>query len=148
MFAGLGRFIANKILGVPRGTNWSSYIQLYVAFLLSGLFHFAGDFMFERRMVYRSFKFFLLQAVAITFEDFAIYIAKRLLRQRGVELKPGKVDESSVGAVMRVIGYCWVTLWFCLTLPVWVDEPSAAGFSSIDRGPITRFLLDTWKQWA
>ena len=148
MVAGLGRFVANKVLKVPRGTNWSSYIQLYIAFFLSGLLHSAGDFMFERRLVYRSFKFFLLQAVAITFEDFVIYITKRLLRQRGVELKPGKVDESSVGAVVRVIGYCWVTLWFCLALPVWADGPSAVGFSSMDRGPITRLLLDTWKQWA
>ena len=99
-------------------------------------------------MVYRSFKFFLLQAVAITFEDFVIYVAKSLLRRRGVELKVGKADESWPEAVARVIGYCWVVLWFCLTLPLWVDELDAAGFNNLDRGPITQFLLDRWKQWA
>ena len=148
MFAGLGRLVANKFLKFPRGTNRSSYTQLYVAFFLSALFHFSGDFTFRKRTVYYSFKFFLLQAVAITFEDFVIYIAKRLLRRKGIEFKLGKADESWAEAAVRVIGYCWVILWFCLTLPVWLDEPNTVGLSSTDRGHITQFLLDTWKQWA
>ena len=104
--------------------------------------------MLEKRLVYHSFKFFILQAVAITFEDFVIYIAKRLLRLGGIQLKPGRVDESWAEAVVRVIGYCWVALWFCLTLPVWLDEPNTIGFSSGDRGPITQFVLDRWKLWT
>ena len=104
--------------------------------------------MFEKRMVYRSFKFFLLQAAAITFEDLVIYIAKSLLRWGGIELKPGKADESWAEAVVRVAGYCWVTLWFCWTLPMWIDEANTVGIGSVDRGPITQFLLDTWERWA
>jgi len=148
MFRGLGRLVANKLLKLPHGSNRSSYTQLYIAFFLSGIIHSSADFMLEKRMVYRSFKFFLLQAVAITFEDFVIYIAKRLLCRRGVELKPGTVNESWVETAVRVIGYCWVTLWFCSTLPVWLDEPNSIGFGSTDRGAITQFLLDTWKQRA
>ena len=148
MFAGLGRLVANKILKFPRGTNRSSYTQLYIAFFLSGLLHFSGDFMIDKRIVYRSFKFFLLQAVAITFEDFVIYIVKLLLRQGGIELKPGKGDESWAEAGVRIFGYCWVTLWFCLTLPISQDELSAVGFTSTDREPINRFLLEMWKRWA
>jgi len=97
-------------------------------------------------MVYRSLKFFLLQAVAITFEDSVIYIAKSLLRRGGIELKLGKDDEFWAGELARIIGYCWVVLWFCLSLPVWVDELNVAGFNSLDRGPITQFLLGRWKQ--
>jgi len=104
--------------------------------------------MLEKRIVYRSLKFLLLQAIAITFEDLVIYTAKRLLHRGGMEFKPGRVDESWAEAVVRVIGYCWVTLWFCATLPVWVDESSAIGFASTDRGVITQSLLDTWKQRA
>ena len=148
MVAGHGRLVANKILKFPRGTNRSSYTQLYIAFFLSGVLHFGGDFIFEKRLVYRSFKFFLLQAVIITLEDFAIYVAKRLLRQVGVELKPGKPDESWAEGVVRAVGYCWVTLCFCLTLPIWLDEASAAGIGGTDRGLITQFLLDVWKQWT
>ena len=143
----MGRLVANKFLKFPRGTNRSSYTQLYVAFLLSALLHFSGDFMFEKRLVYYSFKFFLLQAVAITFEDFVIYIAKLLLGRRGVEFKQGGVNESWAEIVVRVVGYCWVTLWLCLTYPIWLDEPNTAGLSSTDRGHITQFLLDTWKRW-
>ena len=99
-------------------------------------------------MVYRSFKFFLLQAVAITFEDLVIYIAKGILRREGVEFKPGRVDESWAETVVRVVGYCWVTLWFCFTVPVWLDGLSSIGFNSLDRGAITRFLLDTWQRRA
>ena len=133
MFAGFGRLVANEFLKLPRGTNRSSYTQLYVAFLLSGLLHFTGDFIIEKRIVYYSFKFFLLQAIAITLEDFILYIAKRLLRRERIELKPGKTDESWAEVVARVIGYCWVTLWFCLTLPLWLDELNAIGFGSFDR---------------
>ena len=148
MLAGLGRLVANKFLRFPRGTNRSSYTQLYVAFFLSGLLHFSGDFMFQKRMVYYSFKFFLLQAIGITFEDLVIHIAKRLFRRRGIGLEPGKADESWAEASVRVVGYCWVTLWFCLTLPVWIDEPDSLGFGRFDRGPITQFLSDTWNRRA
>jgi len=144
MFVGLGRLAANK-LKLPRGSNRSSYAQLYIAFFLSGIIHSSGDFMLEKRMVSRSFKFFLLQAVAITFEDFIIYIVRGLLSRGGVELKPGRVDESWMEMVVRVVGYCWVTIWFCVTLPVWLDESSTIGFASSDRGVITQFLLDVWK---
>ena len=105
MLGGLGKLVANRFFGFPRGTNLSSYTQVYVAFFLSGLLHSSGDFMIEKRMVSRSFKFFLLQAVIITLEDFVIYVAKRLLRQVGVELKPGKPGESWAEGVVRAVGY-------------------------------------------
>ena len=145
---GLGRLVANKFLKFPRGTNRSSYTQLYLAFFLSGIIHFAGDFMHERRLVYHSFKFFILQAVAITFEDLVIYTAKRLRQWGGIGLKPGKADESWGESAVKVIGYCWVGLWFCLALPVWVDGTSVAGIYDTDSGPIAQFVWDTWKKWA
>ena len=99
-------------------------------------------------MVSRSFKFFLLQAAAITFEDFVIYIAS-LFHPRGeIERKPGKADEYRTGVAVRVIGYFWVTLWLCLTVPAWQDELNALGFSGADKRPIATFLLDKWNQWA
>jgi len=143
---GLGKLTANKVLKFPRGTKGSSYTQLYLAFFMTGIFHFAGDFMFEKRLVSRPFKFFLLQAVAITFEDFVIYLAKRFLSKSGIESKPGNAGWSWRGAVVRVVGYCWVLIWFCLTVPVWMDEANAVGFGAVDRGPIAQFLVDTWKQ--
>ena len=74
--------------------------------------------MLEKRFTYRSFEFFLLQVITIAFDDLVIYIAKRLLRQRGIEYKPWKACECWREAVVRVIGYYWVTPWLCLALPV------------------------------
>lgn len=148
MLSGLARLVANKFLKFPRGTNRSSYTQLYVAFLLSAVLHLAGEYMYEKRIVYRSFKFFLLQAVAITFEDFVVYLAKRLLLRWGTKLNPGNAEESWAEAVVRVVGYCWVTLWFCWVLPIYIDESSAVGHYTSDRGPIAQFLFDTWGRWA
>ncbi|KAF9780805.1 membrane bound O-acyl transferase family-domain-containing protein [Thelephora terrestris] len=148
MLSGFGRLVANKFLKFPRGTNLSSYTQLYVAFLMSAVFHFAGEFMYERRVVYRSLKFFPLQAVAITLEDFIIFIAKRSLLKRGIKLNPGNSDESWAEAVVRVVGYCWVTLWFCLTLPGYIDGASLAGNYITDRWFIAQFLFDKWKLWV
>ena len=145
---GLGKLVANKLLKFRRGTNRSSYAQLYVAFFLSGLFHSAGEFVLMKGLAYPAIKFFPLQAVAITFEDLVIYIAKDLLRRWGFEPKPGKTGESWAGASWRAIGYCWVTLWFCLALPVWLDELNVVGICSFDRGPISQFLLGGWKQWS
>lgn len=65
-----------------------------------------------------------------------------------IELKPGRADESWADVAVRVVGYCWVTLWFCSVLPVWLDESSAIGFSSTDRGVVTQFLLENWTQRA
>ena len=143
---GLGRLVANNLLKFPRGTIWSFCTQLYLAFFLTGLIHFAGDIMVQQKLVYYSFKFFLLQAVAITFENFVIYITKRSLRRMGVELEAENVDGTWGGVVLRVIGYCWVTLWFCLTFPLWLDELNVKGFGNVNRAPITQFVLDTWKE--
>lgn len=146
--AGAGRLVANKILKFPRGTKGSSYIQLYLAFLMTAIFHFAGDFMFERRLVSRSFKFFLLQAVAITFEDFVIYLGKRLLLRGGIEFKSGDVGLSWMEVFARGVGFCWVLLWFCFSFPMWVSESSVAGLNNVDRGPLAQFVMDRWESLA
>ena len=122
MLIGLGRLVSNKFLKCPRGSNRSSYTQLYFAFFLSGAIHFAGDFMSQKRTVYHSFKFFFLQAVGITLEDLAICVGKQLLHQRGIKPDLGRVSESWAGTAARILGYCWVILWLCLTLPEWRDE--------------------------
>ena len=99
-------------------------------------------------MVYHPFKFFLLQAVAITFEDFIIYLAKSFLRRVGVELRQGKDGQSWAGVVVRIVGYCWVMFWLCYSLPMFTDDHSALGFNSFDRGPISQLFLNGRKQRA
>ena len=104
--------------------------------------------MFERRLVSRSFKFFLLQAVAITFDDFVIYLGKRFLPHGGIEFKSGDVGLSWVEVFARGVGFCWVLLWFCFTVPIWMCEATVAGFGNVDRGPIAQFVMDRWENLA
>ena len=126
----------------------SSYTQLYVGFFVLGLIHQAGDSMFERRIVYRSLNFFLLQAAAITFEDFVIYVAKRFLLLWEIKLTPGKADRSWTETFVRVLGYCWVVGWLCFTWPMLQDGLSVIGYNNVDRGHISQFLSDAKKRWT
>ena len=147
MLSGVGKLVANNILNFPRGTILSAYTQLYVSFLLSGIIHFGGDYLAERRVVLRSIKYFLLQAVAITCEDIVIYVAKRSLLVVGIKLTPEKLDGTRVGAVVKVIGYCWVILWFSWAFPIWQDGLSVLGLSTMDRKPLAQFMFNAWERW-
>ena len=72
--AGLLRF-----LHVHRGTLPSKYLQLYNGFFVSALLHHTGALNCPSSTFARyQFYFFMIQPVAITIEDFGIYIGKRL----------------------------------------------------------------------
>ena len=93
--ASIGIAIARG-LGFEPGSRLSSYTQLYTAFILSGLLHMLGDAMIDMRYLGLSFPFFLSQAVAITFEDAAIGVARRV----GVR--------GASTYLARAVGYTWV----------------------------------------
>lgn len=61
-----------------KGGFVSRYLQLYNGFLVSALIHHAGslNMTFHAAIRYQ-FLFFMVQPVAITMEDFAIYLGKR-----------------------------------------------------------------------
>ena len=146
--SGWGKLVSNKLLRFPHGTNLSSYTQLYFCFLLSGIMHLLSDHALEKRIVSRSVKFFVLQAIAITFEDTVIYVAKRLSLFQTIKPASGEADGFWAKAVARLIGYCWVVLWLCFSLPIWQDGLSVIGFNNTDRGPVAQFVWDTWERWA
>lgn len=103
-------------VGITRGTNWSSYTQLYLAFLLSGAFHALSQRqmprpvdVFDGDVVVGFFLFFVWQALAITFEDFAQYCWRGWLKRRGIDDSP---------LVARIVGYVWVTSCMWTSLPL------------------------------
>lgn len=101
MFSTHGKFLARRVFKLPPGGNLSSYTQLYIAFLLSGLVHIPPS-------NGGALQFFLMQAVAITFEDGVISLAAR------AGLKHSN-------RWLRRLGYLWVYCWFVYSLPPWVD---------------------------
>ncbi|KAF9027338.1 hypothetical protein BDZ89DRAFT_1067007, partial [Hymenopellis radicata] len=65
-----GKFMARQVLNLKAGTNASSYVQLYVAFVLSGIMHLVAEYTAGMGWTNStSVTFFLIQATGIAFED-------------------------------------------------------------------------------
>lgn len=118
-------FIADT-LHLKRGT-FTTYFKLFTTFLFSGLIHAAGDYMLFQNISHRgTIRFFLLQAVGITFEDALIAIASHLGYR-----KPN--------AFFKLVGFTWVFAWFTFCLPVWLDPQLHAGM--MDEGVNVSVIL-------
>ncbi|KAI9765528.1 MAG: hypothetical protein M1840_007354 [Geoglossum simile] len=104
---------AARALGLRKGTNASSYTQLYVAFLASAVIHVSGAIGASRRDM-GELKFFLGQAAAITFEDLVMATAKMLGWRNG-------------GRTARAVGYLWVFCWFSYSLRWWASGLASGG---------------------
>lgn len=102
-----GKFIAHRVLRLKPGSKASGYTQLYVAFLISGIMHYLPDYMALRHWGGGALRFFLLQAVAITFEECVQDVGRRL----GLR----------TSWAWKAVGYFWVWSWFAYCLPIWQD---------------------------
>ncbi|KAL1939434.1 hypothetical protein VTO73DRAFT_9990 [Trametes versicolor] len=97
LFRATGQTLASAF-----GGSWaSSQTQLYAAFFASGLIHTACDAMVGKEYIGTRMKFFMANAVAITFEDAVIGTARRLGTGR-----------EGPARWMKCIGYMWVAVWF------------------------------------
>ena len=110
-------------LHLPPRTLFTTYFKLFTSFLISGLIHATGDY-----VLYHNFsqggalRFFLLQAVAITFEDTVIAIFSRLpLVELGVR------GGGKIYSAYKLVGYIWVFAWFTFSMPIWLDPQVHAG---------------------
>ncbi|KAI1912870.1 hypothetical protein LOZ53_003085 [Ophidiomyces ophidiicola] len=102
-------------LHLRRGTL-RTYTQLWLSFAISGIMHSAAIYLIpsplnitfrERSLGF--FQFFMLQATAITFEDFVQYIYKNLVSN--LPQRPWQ----------RWLGHLWVIFWFAFSLPYFLD---------------------------
>ncbi|EAW11042.1 wax synthase family protein [Aspergillus clavatus NRRL 1] len=98
-------------LGIRRGTNASSYTQLWLAFTISGVMHAASQLLMPRPVNIEPkdiaigiFLFFPWQAAMITLEDFVIWLWKRRFGPENPTWAP-------------LVGYLWVMLTFWISLP-------------------------------
>jgi hypothetical protein len=80
-----------------------------------------------------SLKFFLSQAIFITFEDFIIAMGRRA----------GFTDSQG----WRILGYVWVQLWFAFSLPGWLQPQTSAGL--LQNGMGYSLISGLWNgNWA
>ncbi|KAH6906541.1 membrane bound O-acyl transferase family-domain-containing protein [Coprinopsis sp. MPI-PUGE-AT-0042] len=102
------------LFNFPAGT-FRNYFKLYIAFFISGLFHYAADYSLRQDWKGTSIESFVLQAVAISAEDIAIALGRCL----GV--KEGKG--------MRALGFFWVLIWFSMWIPNYFYPLLTAGMA-------------------
>ncbi|KIJ61449.1 hypothetical protein HYDPIDRAFT_96601 [Hydnomerulius pinastri MD-312] len=127
---------ASRSVGLSPRSNGSAFLQLFLAFLISGLVHVGGDAMLDFSRIGFSLQFFLLQPVAIIAEEIVISTA----RSAGI----GR------GLCTRFAGYAWVFLWLSICLPPWLDNLVDAIIRT--QGAVPRppgnTLLETVAGWA
>ncbi|CCM06211.1 uncharacterized protein FIBRA_08455 [Fibroporia radiculosa] len=112
--------VACRLFNLQSGSWASSYLQLYVAFAISGLIHCGGDFMANPALFGASFPFYISQAIAITFEDVAIGVAKRT-----------QIRWSELFA--RRVGYAWVLISQVVLSTLYLNWLMRAGLAARDR---------------
>ena len=121
-------FIA-KQLRLPKN-KFTTCFKLFISFLISGLIHYAGEYILYQKWAGHSTEFFLLQAVAITCEDIVISLALRA----GFSSKPN--------SFFKLIGFVWVFAWFTYSLPLWLDKIIDAGV--FEQGVNFSVILGLW----
>jgi hypothetical protein len=123
--------MARRIFHLPAGGNLSAYTQLYTAFLVSGLMH-------STTIDIRFLRFFLSQAVAITFEDAIIASFARA---------KSKLNFKHSEELCRRIGYLWVYCWFIFSATPWIRAMGASGLFN-DGGVKYSLILGLYRgQW-
>lgn len=109
-----GKFVANEVLHLQSGTSLAWHVQLYVAFALSGLLHLAGEYRaLNNWKTGGAMRFFVLQALAITFEEMVIKLASR-------------TGFNKTTRASKLIGYVWVLGWMIWTVPSWTGPLAKA----------------------
>lgn len=70
--------VVTRSLGIKKGTGISRYLQLYNAFFVSAMVHHIGALNCPYSTMARyQFYFFMIQPVAISLEDLAIFLGKK-----------------------------------------------------------------------
>ncbi|OQU96641.1 hypothetical protein CLAIMM_02691 [Cladophialophora immunda] len=117
-----------QVLRVKTGTLASRYLQLYNAFFVSALIHHAGAL----NCAYSSlgwcqFYFFMIQPVAIMFEDLVIYFGK----------KAALKDTWKT----RAVGYVWVVCFLSYSLRYAAKGILAAGLGGVRHPVVDKFSI-------
>ncbi|TFK22212.1 hypothetical protein FA15DRAFT_45388 [Coprinopsis marcescibilis] len=131
-------FMTKDLLRLDRSTQTVQYLEILIAFLLSGFLHAVGESMAQQHISLGALTFFALQPLALVTESAVLAITSKLTRHRGLS------TPSQPNMALKTLGYLWVLFWMSSTLPFWLEPLMQAGFmtsySNIPRG-VTRTLL-------
>ncbi|KIK56854.1 hypothetical protein GYMLUDRAFT_775031 [Collybiopsis luxurians FD-317 M1] len=141
-YSTVGKFVAG-LLGAPRRTILSVFIQLHVAFLVSGLSHSFGDYTVGfHKFGHMTLPFFALQPFAIMFEELFLFTIKSLSNSNRYPFIRSTI-KSIPSPMRRCLGYTWTLAWFTYSASWYIDPAAQAGFGRSDIIPwsIIRFVV-------
>ncbi|KAF9526550.1 membrane bound O-acyl transferase family-domain-containing protein [Crepidotus variabilis] len=124
-------------LGLPRGRRLTEVFQLFLAFFISAMIHYAGgDYMIFGRWHGGSLIFFSLQPLAIVVEGALIWLAHRV-----------GISQYIPSTLRRLVGLLWVATWFAYTIPMMAEPQLDVGF--FECGLSFSLILGIWKgEWS
>lgn len=106
----------HKCLHLPRHTKLSRYVHMTTVFAVSGVFHALCDLTQGIPLKESgAMQFFVVQALAIMFEDSVTALLASLTESVGVP-KPFNL----LVVASKVFGYCWVVAWLAWSTPIWI----------------------------
>ncbi|KAF5359451.1 hypothetical protein D9756_002935 [Leucocoprinus leucothites] len=119
IFLSTANFIIHTVLRFPHGTSSKSslpigLLKLHTVFLVSGIIHYAGEFMMLGYGGNGALLFFVVQAWAITLEVVVRYLITESTRANASEKPPT--------GIRRLLGYVWVFCWFVAVTPL-IQQP-------------------------
>ncbi|KAF7316447.1 MBOAT-2 domain-containing protein [Mycena indigotica] len=121
-----------QFLGLRRGKNPSAYTQLFVAFFISGVVHYAAEVIAMRNYAGMAMIFFMLQPCGIMLEDFVIWCGRRA----------GWESDK-----WNYVGYFTTLTWFALVGPLWQETLVREG--QMTEGLPVSVIMGVWKgQWV
>ncbi|KAF8990828.1 membrane bound O-acyl transferase family-domain-containing protein [Cyathus striatus] len=111
------KYFTQNVLHLPPKSLKAKYIELFMCFSLSGIYHAAGDWLAMRNpsTALATFGFFALQAVIIALDDILIYIGGMM----------------GIGGIPGVFSYVWVIGWMTLTTPIFANPVLMAGLGRL-----------------
>ncbi|KAJ5566070.1 hypothetical protein N7535_007708 [Penicillium sp. DV-2018c] len=122
-FTSISNFVAREVLRLRRRSKVERYINLFIVFLISAMFHVVVDIL-QSISVERSGSmiFYLAFVLGIMLEDGVQGVWKRIAAASDSR----QVEKASTPAVVppwkRAVGYIWVTLWLGVT-STWYFTP-------------------------
>ena len=124
-FLGTANFFTFDVLRLRRGTLAARYVNLFLVFGISGVFHMSSDMTWGVTLADSvEHEFFLMQAVGITIEDFVEWVYRVVGPRRRPDLSEEKKTRPDGGRKgvetwQRLMGYFWVLSWLVFTTPRW-----------------------------
>jgi hypothetical protein len=134
-------------------TFLSRYLQLYLSFFISASMHHVGALNTPYvPTVKHQFLFFMLQPVAITFEDYVIHVGRTLgIRPSGeFHYRPpnasGAANHFVRKAMTKAVGYLWVVGFLSFSLRYFASYGFQLGLGAVEN-PLVWSIADRVLSW-